>query len=98
MMVQLDVLLVERTIANEEAFGLNLLRIGTRAAKQGSNNSFTFSDPRAYGVCDGLCQGALSPFVGGITDFLLTLHSARWHTRLRPGLSLPHDAGRYDCA
>lgn len=69
-MVQLDVLLVERTIADEVDSGLNLLRIGTRAAKQGNSNSFTFNDPRAYGVCDGLCAG-FNP-IGGITDFLIS--------------------------
>lgn len=72
LMVQLDVLLVERTIADEMDAGLNLLRIGTRAAKQGNSNSFTFDDPRAYGVCNGLCTGAQVPFIAGITDFLIS--------------------------
>lgn len=65
-MVQLDVLLVERTITHQTNSGLNLLRIGTAASGK-HTNSFTFNDV-VRDPCTLACVGA-NPIIG-ITDFI----------------------------
>ena len=76
LMVQLDLLLVERVINKENDFGLNLLRVGIgpggRGASNTHGNSLAYNDPRVFDACTGACSPVGGSFIAGILDFVLS--------------------------
>lgn len=58
-MVQIEVLLFEKRIENENSFGLNLLRLGTRAS-QTNDTSLLFNDSHKGCISEGITQFFLS--------------------------------------